>query len=116
MAKYQGWTNYETWAVKLWMDNEQPSCDFWREQVVECWDEAKDEAHISRRENALYALADRLQEFHEDCAGYLLAQQKEPSFINDLCHAAMGKVNWIEIADALLEELVADIEREKNVS
>ena len=22
---YNGWTNYETWAVKLWMDNEEGS-------------------------------------------------------------------------------------------
>lgn len=29
--RYQGWTNYETWAVKLWMDNEEPSYLHWKE-------------------------------------------------------------------------------------
>ncbi len=115
MAKYQGWTNYETWAVKLWMDNDEASYNFWQEQTVECWDGAKDEPHISRAENALYALAERLKEYHEERMEDLLARQKEPTFLNDLLHAAL-EVNWQEIADALLEELVADIEREKNVS
>jgi len=31
--KYNGWTNYETWAVKLWMDNEEPSYRYWRERA-----------------------------------------------------------------------------------
>jgi hypothetical protein len=23
MSNYNGWTNYETWLVKLWLDNDQ---------------------------------------------------------------------------------------------
>ena len=26
--RYNGWTNYETWLVNLWMDNEQGSQEF----------------------------------------------------------------------------------------
>ena len=29
---YQGWTNYETWAVNLWLDNEEGVHDYWRER------------------------------------------------------------------------------------
>jgi hypothetical protein len=28
--KYNGWTNYETWNVALWLDNEQSSERHWR--------------------------------------------------------------------------------------
>lgn len=30
---YNGWSNYETWNVKLWIDNEEGSYDYWREQT-----------------------------------------------------------------------------------
>ena len=30
---YQGWTNYETWAVNLWLGNEQGSHEYWQEQA-----------------------------------------------------------------------------------
>ena len=33
--KYNGWTNYETWATALWLDNERESYDYWREQARE---------------------------------------------------------------------------------
>jgi hypothetical protein len=25
---YNGWTNYETWATALWLDNNAPACAF----------------------------------------------------------------------------------------
>jgi len=31
--EYNGWTNYETWLVKLWIDNEQGSQDYWIERA-----------------------------------------------------------------------------------
>ena len=27
--RYNGWANYETWIVKLWLDNEETSYRFW---------------------------------------------------------------------------------------
>ena len=29
--KYNGWANYETWAVALWIDNDQSSYNYWRD-------------------------------------------------------------------------------------
>ncbi len=26
---YNGWSNYETWNVKLWMDNDEGSYNYW---------------------------------------------------------------------------------------
>lgn len=30
-ASYNGWPNYETWNVMLWMDNDEPSYRFYRD-------------------------------------------------------------------------------------
>ena len=31
--EYNGWYNYETWMVNLWMDNDQGSHEMWREHA-----------------------------------------------------------------------------------
>ncbi len=28
--RYNGWTNYETWAVSLWIDNDHATYAYWR--------------------------------------------------------------------------------------
>ena len=36
--EYNGWYNYETWLVNLWMDNDQGSQEMWREHARESID------------------------------------------------------------------------------
>jgi hypothetical protein len=38
---YNGWTNYETWCVSLWIDNEEPSYRHWQAVAQECYDDAR---------------------------------------------------------------------------
>ena len=35
---YNGWTNYETWNVALWIDNEESSQGYWRTESQETYD------------------------------------------------------------------------------
>src|SRR5438477_252131 len=42
--RYNGWLNYETWAVNLWLSNEQGSWDYWREAAAEVYREAAGES------------------------------------------------------------------------
>lgn len=89
MTKYNGWTNYETWAVKLWMDNDEGEYNYWKEYAID-----KGRAD----------LASVLKEYHEDQASEMFCLATGTLY-HDLMTAALGSVNWYEIADTFLEEL-----------
>jgi hypothetical protein len=93
---YQGWSNYETWCVKLWIDNEEGSHLYWGERARERYEESKeenDELHAAR-----CALADELKEAFEDAAPELQGMWA------DLLNAALSEVNWYEMAGSMLED------------
>lgn len=93
--KYNGWANYETWAVKLWLDNEASSHFYWTET-------ARDWHGL---DGAASGFARRLQEEVADAMPL-----REASLYSDLLRAALGEVDWFEIAESYLEEVEADDE------
>jgi hypothetical protein len=103
---YNGWTNYETWCVNLWIDNDKGSQDFVRDQAREFYDEAKADTvgHVvwTQSETARFRLADWLKDHWEENRPEL------PDAYGDLLGGALGAVNWDEIArhhiDAVKEE------------
>ena len=101
--EYNGWTNYETWVVNLWMDNEEGIHDYWLEVAEDAYsDEAKEQNHFSKIEDAACILADRLKDHHEENRPEL------PGVYGDLIGAALSEVNWREIAEHLLENVEVD--------
>lgn len=107
MGDYQGWTNYETWAVNLWMDNNEGSYNYVREQAREAIAEAKSDRteYLTVREQATYALAETLKGDHEE--GNPLAEDGA-SVYTDLLNAALSEVNWQEIAGNVINEIADD--------
>jgi hypothetical protein len=103
--RYNGWQNYETWAVALWIDNEEISYNYWREQAADhkrnapaC--EPVKEGIWSTEQAARFNLADHLKrEFEDDNP---LAD--EANLWADLMSAALSEVNWHEVADHYLDE------------
>lgn len=101
---YNGWTNYETWAVSLWVDNEQASYLYWREQAERHRQEAPNASEFRRgilteEEEARFNLAKQLKEEITDASPLT-----EASLYTDLLFAALSEVNWAEIADHWLSE------------
>lgn len=96
---YNGYTNYETWAVSLWIDNDQGSSEYWREQAQEHWDNAVADTASARDENAACNLAEQLKEEHEE------GMPKVDGLWADLLNAALSEVNWHEIATGMIEEV-----------
>ncbi len=101
---YNGWSNYETWTVSLWLDNEESSYRYWREQALSCRHEASQssndlQGNWTPQEMALTNLADRLK-----CAVTEQAPLQEPGMYSDLLAAALSEVSWTEIAEHWIDE------------
>jgi hypothetical protein len=96
-TKYGGWTNYETWAVKLWLNNDQgwqEQCNEWAiEYLQEAIDREQDKSH------AVDELADRLKWLHEETA------PAADGVFSDLLNHALASVNWEEIAQSCVNEV-----------
>lgn len=107
-TRYNGWTNYETWAVKLWLDNNEGDYRFWQEQTREAWDEAENKRpnrFMDRSENAQLLLSDRLKDAHDSQSDHPVFAAADGSVYADLLNAALSEVNWQEIANSLLGDL-----------
>lgn len=96
--RYNGWTNYETWNVALWLGNDQGSYNYWNGVAQECWDEAEAEKSFTRDERAALDLADRLKDELNEGAPDL------DGCYADLLNAALSEVNWYEIAEHYIAE------------
>ena len=97
---YSGWTNYETWNVKLWIDNEEGDYDYWNEQARECYDEEEADTYSTKEESAVYELAGRLKSFFEENTPTVTGCYA------DLLNGALSEVNWHEIAQAIVDDAV----------
>lgn len=101
--RYNGWTNYETWCVNLWISSEESSYRYWDEVATEEWDNAEPTEIFNRPDTARYTLANRLKD--ETLDGSPL--RNSANMYSDLLGAALSEVDWDEIANALLADHLA---------
>jgi hypothetical protein len=104
--KYNGWTNYETWVVNLWMSNDQGSDEYYRELAQETYNRADSEKSFTRDEVAIRNLADTLEGEFDERQSELVGVT---GVFADLLNAAISEVNWHEIA----EHYIADVDQDK---
>jgi hypothetical protein len=87
MEKYNGWKNYETWLVNLWIDNDGGS-EYWADRA----EEARDVSD----------LADEMEAYYADLAGEVIPAS---GMFNDLFNSALREVSWYAIAEHYVNEL-----------
>ena len=98
-TRYQGWKNYETWLVKLWIDNDQASAEDWQARAKGEYEDAEADKVFTKLERAKLNLADDLKAEFEDNAPEL------QGCYADLLNAALSEVDWYEIAENVLAEI-----------
>lgn len=93
-TRYNGWTNYETWLVNLWLDNDQGSQEAVTDLARECFS-------IEDEDHGASDLAARLEEFVAE-----LYEVPTAGLIADLVNAALGSVDWREIATHAIDNIL----------
>lgn len=92
---YNGYTNYETWATALWLDNDQGTHEYVRELVQDA------------RRNCTVASSIRryMQDALEDYVQELLLTEDTPANLaSDLLAHSLSRVDWREMAEHYLAE------------
>lgn len=100
--EYNGWYNYETWCVNLWLTNEETTDSYWRTSARLCFRQAtvKHEPYNTVSEEARFCLAKLLETEVKESIPDLGATLQA-----DLLNAALSEVNWSELANGFLEEV-----------
>src|SRR5262245_10831317 len=101
-TSYNGWRNYPTWCVNLWLSNDE---GLYREalEIVACAitgaDESQQEPENWQRISRRLAVADALKAWVSDFAEFDHVAGTLP-IVSDLLGWALDHVDWLEIADA----------------
>lgn len=110
---YNGWKNYETWAVALWIDNDQGAQEMFIERARELFNDAydalSDEMDIAgkastARDNSRGDLADEIKTWVNDPD--LGGMPELPNGLySGLLQAAVDSVDFYELADHYLADV-----------
>lgn len=100
-TEYNGWTNYQTWLVNLWLNNDSDSCECLRYMARDCL------THLNgNTDDAIWELAKRIEENHEELTPEITGVYA------DLLSHSLRMVEWREIAKHIIEQEIEEWKEE----
>jgi hypothetical protein len=90
--EYNGWSNYETWVVNLWLENDQSTYNFMLELLAHAREDYSDKSKV------VYSYADMIKEYIEENTPEVTGMYA------DLLNSAISEVNFREIARSWYED------------
>ena len=96
---YNGWTNYETWCLNIWIDNDQ--------YLAERKAELVREVTLHYDDKQVYELSLLLESMVEELKDNAL----EVGLLSDLLGGAIGNINFYELAEHYIEDFNEDFKR-----
>ena len=94
--KHNGWTNYETFIVYTWMNNEPEFQRFFMNMWKESYQQAGEQEYFTKEEEAVIIMSEKLKEHFEDWM--FNSCDDIPGVFKDLLNGALSDVDWWEIA------------------
>jgi len=94
--KYNGWTNYETWLCNLWFEN----YDF--TDILGIFEDYEERDDILRV----------ITNYIKDDVEYRVEESRESAsgFVNDLINAALGEIDYYDIAEHYVADVMSQLE------
>jgi hypothetical protein len=89
--EYNGWKNYETWIVALWINNDQGLQETVHDMARDCVD----------NEHANYDLSHAIKDMIEE----MNPLNDTADLFTDLLNAALSEVDWYELAESFFNDI-----------
>ena len=107
---YQGYHNYATFLVKVWIDNDQGNVEYWVEQAQDLYiNHAEDTKYFTKREEATILLAENMKEYYEERMPESISSDNIGGLWADLLHSALSDVVWIELSGMIMEQALENV-------
>lgn len=110
---FNGWTNYETWCVALWLDQDGGTHFYFQERALQCWEHAN--AGSGLQDIGLSPTEDAIRELSQEIRGVIDDGQPEiRGLYADLLGSALSEVDWAEIATQYIDTVRSEQDSESD--